>query len=296
MNKKLSDIARKIGRTIFNLVYWLCIGIIFLIFTQIFLFSSYKIPSDSMGPNLIKGDNILVFKPIPGARLFDIFALLKGKQVNIFRLPGIKKIQRNDIVVFNFPYPNNWNKTEMDIMIYYVKRCVALPGDTFRINNGIYQVNGIDDYPLGNVTAQKMISKRGKESFEKGIYHTFPFDSIIQWNIKDFGPLYVPKAGDVIMMNRTNYCLYKKLIEWEQHNSLRYKDSSVWLSDQIITTYRFKENYFFMAGDRPENSKDSRYWGLLPEAYIAGKACMIWKSVDPYTGRFRWNRFLKGIR
>jgi signal peptidase I len=236
-----------------------------------------------------------VFKPIPGPRLFDVFALLKGKQVSIFRLPGIKKIRRDDVVVFNFPYPNSWNKTEMDLMIYYVKRCVALPGDTLRITNGIYQVCGVD-YPLGNVIAQKMISKRERESFEKGIYNTFPSDSIIQWNIKEFGPLYVPKAGDVIMMNRTNYCLYKKLIEHEQNNSLNYKDSSVWLSDQIITTYQFKENYFFMAGDRPENSKDSRYWGLLPEAYIAGKACMIWKSVDPYTGRFRWNRFFKRIR
>ena len=50
-----------------------------------------------------------------------------------------------------------------------------------------------------------------------------------------------------------------------------------------------------MAGDKGENSQDSRYWGLLPEEYIVGKAAFIWKSVDPYTGKFRWERFFKTI-
>ena len=50
-----------------------------------------------------------------------------------------------------------------------------------------------------------------------------------------------------------------------------------------------------MAGDRVEDSQDSRYWGLLPEDYIVGKAWIIWKSVDPHTGKFRWERFLKKI-
>lgn len=50
-----------------------------------------------------------------------------------------------------------------------------------------------------------------------------------------------------------------------------------------------------MAGDKGENSQDSRYWGLLPEEYIVGKAWIIWKSVDPYTDAFRWGRFMKRI-
>ena len=50
-----------------------------------------------------------------------------------------------------------------------------------------------------------------------------------------------------------------------------------------------------MAGDKGENSQDSRYWGLLPEEYIVGKAAFIWKSVDPYTGKFRCERFFKTI-
>ena len=57
----------------------------------------------------------------------------------------------------------------------------------------------------------------------------------------------------------------------------------------------FKENYYFMGGDNMENSKDSRYWGLLPEPYIVGVATRIWKSVDKYTDEVRWDRVMKNI-
>ena len=57
----------------------------------------------------------------------------------------------------------------------------------------------------------------------------------------------------------------------------------------------FKENYYFMGGDNMENSKDSRYWGLLPEPYIVGVATRIWKSVDKYTDEVRWDRVMKHI-
>ncbi|MCQ2268453.1 MAG: signal peptidase I, partial [Bacteroidaceae bacterium] len=39
----------------------------------------------------------------------------------------------------------------------------------------------------------------------------------------------------------------------------------------------------------------SRYWGLVPEPFIAGKAVRIWKSVNPYTGKMRWDRFWKKL-
>ncbi len=39
--------------------------------------------------------------------------------------------------------------------------------------------------------------------------------------------------------------------------------------------------------DKVINSQNSRYWGLLPEEYIVGKAVRIWKSVDKRTDRVR---------
>ncbi len=134
------------------------------------------------------------------------------------------------------------------------------------------------------------------DMFAENVYRVFPFDSLLSWNIRQFGPLYLPKEGDEIRMNRTNYLLYKKVIEWEQQGELSFQDSVVYLNQKPISTYRFRKNYYFMGGDNGVNSQDSRYWGLLPEEYIVGKVWKIWKSIDPYTDEFRWDRFLKTVK
>ena len=50
-----------------------------------------------------------------------------------------------------------------------------------------------------------------------------------------------------------------------------------------------------MAGDKADNSQDSRYWGLLPEPFIVGRAWRIWKSEDRNNGNIRWNRIWKKV-
>lgn len=289
--KKQKHIRNLINKAV-DIVFWSCMVTVLWFTLQVFLFSSFKIPSDSMEPELTIGDNILVLKPTIGPRVFNLFASMRNEQTEIYRIPGIKKIQRNDILVFNFPHPNSWNKIEMHILKYYIKRCVGLPSDTLSIQNGFFHVKGIET-SLGNMESQNKIATT--EQFEDGIFHSFPFDSIISWNIKDFGPLYIPGKGDSITLNQTNCRLYRKLIEWEQQGSLQYKDSTIFLNGTPINGYRFQKNYYFMAGDNGMNSQDSRYWGMLPEEYIVGKAWIIWKSVDPYTEKFRWERFMKII-
>lgn len=261
---------------------------------QVFVFSSFKIPSGSMEPELWPGDNLLVCKLLLGPRLFDVPAALANEQTEIYRVPGFCKIRRNDVLVFNYPYPNRKDKMEMHILKYYVKRCIGLPGDTLSIRNGRFRVAGYAGL-LGNEAAQAEIGRLEKAAFSPGVYRSYPYDSLLDWNIRDFGPLYIPKAGDSIRLDRDRYVLYRRLIEWEQKGSWTYRDSTVCCDERPVEGYRFRKNYYFMAGDRGENSRDSRYWGLLPEDYIVGKAWVIWRSTDPSTGKFRRERFLKRI-
>lgn len=265
---------------------------------QVFCFTSFKIPSDSMEPGLIGGDYIVVNKLLYGARLFNVFDAIEGRDVNIHRLPGLGGVERNDVVVFNFPYPARWDSIGFDVMKYYVKRCVALPGDTFEIKKARYGVRGIDT-PMGNVDSQKelanlLASERDIEQ-QSIVLNGYPYDSIINWNIEEFGPLYIPRRGDEIHLNHKSWILYKTLIEWEQKQKLIEKEGAYFFGENEITSYRFCQNYYFMAGDKVTNSQDSRYWGLLPEEYIVGKATFIWKSIVPEIGEIRWNRVLKGI-
>ena len=279
---------------IFDLILILFGLVALWILWQVFFFSSFHIPSDSMEPELKEGDAVAVFKPIIGARLFNINATLRVEETPIYRVPGWRKIKRNDVLVFNFPYPIQKDKIRMHILQYYIKRCIGLPGDSVSIRDGYFQVAGYEQ-PLGNLKEQQLMSTQKPTNFTKGVYNSFPYDSVMHWNIQDFGPLYLPKKGDRLPMTREHFVLYRNLIEWEQGKPLSYQDSTVCLDGEPITNYCFQKNYYFMAGDKSVNSKDSRYWGLLPEDYIVGKATFIWKSTDPYNGKIRWDRIFKII-
>ena len=255
---------------------------------------TFSIPTDSMQPTLLPGDNILVNKSIMGARIFDIWEAAEEKEVEIYRLPGLGKVKRNDVLVFHYPYPHKNDSLSMHLLKYYVKRCIALPGDTMGIRKGHYYIKGINE-PIGNIEAQKRIEKLQKENTRGIVMDAYPWDKYIDWTIQDFGPLHVPARGQTVAMDSTAVKLYRNLIEWEQKEKLTFQGKEIFLGDSLIHEYRFQENYYFMGGDYMENSKDSRYWGLLPEPYIVGVATRIWKSVDKSTGKIRWDRVMKKI-
>ena len=308
MEMKFTKRIRIDGKKWLHRAYIVCAGavcvyaawIVLRIVWQVFLFASFSIPSDSMLPTLCPGDYVAVNKPLKGARIFDIGDAADHRPLRIRRLPGLEEFRRGEVLVFNFPYPERWDSIGFDVLLYYVKRCIGEPGDTVEIRDAHYRVHGTD-VPVGNTEAQerlsRLLSKKSgrKEMIRQHCYYTFPHDSTLGWNVCNFGPLYVPARGDSIEMTRNHYLFYRNLIEWEQRRKLVQKDDGFYLEGKRITGYRFRENYYFMGGDNCFNSQDSRYWGLLPEPYLVGKATRIWKSVDPYTGSVDWRRVWKRI-
>ena len=287
-------IFRKYVDKLLTLACGLCVLIIMGILLQITTFASFRVPTGSMNPTILSNDYILVNKSIMGARIFDIWEAAEEKEVEIHRLPGLGKVKRNDVLVFHYPYPHKNDSLSMHLLKYYVKRCIALPGDTMGIRKGRYYVKGIDGL-IGNVDAQERIARLKKDDARGIVIETYPWDKYINWTIQDFGPLHVPAKGQTVAMDSTAVKFYRNLIEWEQKKPLTREGNKVCLGDSLIREYRFRENYYFMGGDNMENSKDSRYWGLLPEPYIVGVATRIWKSVDKYTDELRWNRVMKQI-
>jgi len=125
-------------------------------------FEAFMIPTSSLEGTLLAGDYLFVSKMHYGART-PITPLqvplthryfwgtgnasgTAGKEsysdaikLPYYRLPGFSKIERDDIVVFNYPrdleYPT-------DLRTNYVKRCVALPGDNFEIKDAQIHIDG----------------------------------------------------------------------------------------------------------------------------------------------------------
>lgn len=258
---------------------------------------SFHAPTESMTPTIMPGDYGLVNKWKIGARIFNIPDAIEGKKVTVHRLPGYGAIERNDIAVFNYPLVGK-DTIGMNMRKYYCKRIVALPGDTLKIRNCRYLINSGDEQ-VGYAPAQIELSNwlQGTDNPEERMcFYTWPYDSVMSWNVRDFGPLVVPGKGTTIRMTREATVLYGRYIAWEQQcPTPTWHDGCAWIADKRIDYYRFTENYYFTAGDRAENSADSRYWGLLPEPMIVGTTNFIWDSKDVNTGTRRWNRICTDI-
>src|SRR3989339_2044936 len=98
-------------------------AIILAILIRGFLVEPFKIPSESMVPTLLVGDHIFVARYFYGLRI-----PFTKKWVTEFKEP-----QRGDVVVFSYPEDED---------VDFIKRVVAVPGDTITFDQGVLYVNG----------------------------------------------------------------------------------------------------------------------------------------------------------
>ena len=285
----------KVLKKIRNIIALLLVIIVLTVIMKVFLFASFKIPTPSMEPAIMAGDFIIVNKLLMGPRVYENWGFLNGKKTKMKRIPGISKVKRNDVLVFDFPYVAP-GKIRQGGSVFYLKRCVAIPGDTFQIENGIYKVKGVNEV-LGHIERQRELSEKDDNSFNEDMQNIFPNDTMhYRWTMKNFGPIYVPGKGDKVDIDSMSVLLYKNLIEYETGKKVTIANGLVLLDGVIMNSYTFLQDHYFMAGDLIHDSQDSRYWGLLPDDLVVGQATVIWKSEDMRTKKFRWSRFLKNIK
>lgn len=265
-----------LGNKIFNYIVNAIISVAIIygvwLLMRVCVFDYFTIPTNSMYPTLKPGDMVIVNKLLIGARIYTNFDFkTEGQPLESFRMKGIRSIQHNDIVVFNIPI----HKDSICFVINHnmCKRIVALPGDSLSVVGGCYKNNNYKD-SLGLQSMQKKLIETSDSTMQgMGIVlDAHPFEQNVGWKIKSFGPMYVPRCGDVVNISAREGAVYRRLLEWELGKKITWdwQKNVVYANGKLIKRHIFKHNYYFCAGDNVLDSNDSRYWGLVPEEYIIG--------------------------
>jgi signal peptidase I len=209
-----------------------CFAVMLIMFFKTFVAQQFTIPTGSMRNTLQIGDHVLVNKFLFAAPQWPWEA----------RLFPMRAPARGDIIIFRYP-----GDREQD----WVKRCVALPGDSVLI--------------------------RDKRLFVNGRLVTGP------WEHHILDPAQGPVAGpwpparDAGPPERVPPGLRRRV--WP------YADPAV--QPGLTMVFGFRDNlgpvtvppgHLLAMGDNRENSADGRYWGFLPMELLRGRPFIIWWS------------------
>jgi len=258
-----------------------------LVIIKGFFIDFYKIPTGSMESTLLIGDYIAInkfsykFSTPHNIPLTDIY-------LPHIDLLDMKKPAINDVIVFEFP--GQLNEFYTPYPFNYVKRIIGKPGDTVEIIDRMVYVNKVPvSAPPGTVFNTEIIGKGKKDP------NLFSLGK--NWNIDNYGPVRVPKRGDIIELTRDNIGCWGNMINRElERQTVSTEGSVITIGGVPAKNYTIRKDYYFVLGDHREDSMDSRYWGFVPSDAIIGKALIVYWSWDPYISIFNFNEMIKSIK
>ena len=215
----------------------ICFAMVLILFFKTFVGQQFKIPSASMRNTLMIGDHLLANK--------FIFATPQWSWEE--KLFPMRAVKRGDIIVFRYPLDRDQD---------YVKRCVALSGDTVEMRNKRLYING------------KQVT--GPFEFQFGQSPEGPTPG--PWPPQRF-------AGDperpVGLWRQAD----PDVLDLHARNQTQAMDSLIQngFKDELGPV-KVPPGYIFAMGDNRDNSMDSRYWGFLPKDHLRGRPFIIWWS------------------
>lgn len=201
----------------------------------------FRIPSGSMVPTLAIGDHILVTK------------FSYGLRIPLTRIPltELSVPERGDVVVFVFP-----GSDEGKISYYldlpfppiatldYVKRVVAVPGDTVQVKDNTLYINGkvankeyVGPYEFVDDRCRTNPTRLFTEELD-GEAHSVLNTSAYGMRMGDFGPETVPEGHVFAMGDNRDHSADSRSWGYVPLRNIKGKSRFVWLSyDQCQGTF-----------------------------------------------------------
>ncbi|GGA74749.1 signal peptidase I [Neiella marina] len=152
--------------------------------------------------------------------------------------------QRGDVIVFKYPESPN---------VDYIKRVVGVPGDSIIYRDKqLYVKPACDGTECPGYQPVEMTNK-AKSQYLQG---PFPLIQASQ------------QHGETNHQILVNPAIPDRLNEY-------YSQPGTQLDE-----WKVPADSYFVLGDNRDNSRDSRFWGFVPEEYLVGKAVFIWMSFE----------------
>ena len=228
--------SRKKYREFSGLVQWTrAFGlafILFFLFIRPFLVQAYHVPTGSMESTLLVGDFLLVNKLAYGGTSAHKLPFTDFELPH-FRLPGYDTPEKGDIIVLEYPFDRSQD---------FVKRCVAVAGDTVEMRDKVLYINHLPQVEpyVQQLDAQ---TRRSENRLYSASTFAWQYDYMTADRKKElkagyrptrdnFGPLFVP------------------------------------------------EGKYFCLGDNRDLSSDCRFWGFVDRELIKGRPMIIHFSWD----------------
>lgn len=236
-----------------------------------FVLASFEVPTGSMENEIMTGDFLLVNKFIFGGTTPQTIPFTNTK-LPAFKLPALWDVERGDVIVFLFPgYREEKEPAEF---AYYLKRCVAIAGDTLEIRNRVIYLNGHPQKAPRNMKFNSRVVKPYGQADPRIFPKGAPF------NEDNYGPVVIPRRGDIIELNDDNFEKWETFIEREGH-SAEYLDGTIYIDGKEATNFYVTRDYVFGMGDNRDNSLDSRFWGFIPVESVVGTPLIVYWSWNP---------------
>jgi signal peptidase I len=217
-----------------------CFGILLITFLKTFVAQNFTIPSASMRNTMMIGDHLMVNK--------FIFAVPQWDWES--KLFPMRQIERGDIIVFRYPMERNHD---------YVKRCVALPGDTVEFRNKRMYIN------------EKLVT---------GLWEHHVLETISTNRAAE--PVHGPWPAD----RHAGHAEPRSSI-WPYTDPIVQRTNQQGMEPMMSLSGSFRDNlgpvsvpagHVMAIGDNRDNSLDSRYWGFLPADHMRGRPFIVWWS------------------
>ncbi len=263
-----------------------------------FVIEAFKIPSSSMYPTLEIGDHIFVNKFIYGIRI-------PWTRTKLLELRGPK---RGEVIVFIYPCDPDRD---------YIKRVVALAGDSVEVRCNVVYVNGVavpsemvesdtckyKDYDEQRDKWYEKTCSRYRETVNGASYDTYHDDERpsrdahnaqgvnVSGDARDFPQRSRPVPPSC---SQSDEALKAPAVEQVKGKIVETKAEPVAKACEPQLNYVVPQGHVFVMGDNRNNSNDSRVWGSVPIENIKGKALFIWLSYEHWGlidwGGIRWDR------